>query len=192
MAKPSSEHWVAAKRVLRYIKGTVNVGLVFRKSDKFDLVGYSDADWAGDVDSRKSTSGYVFMLGNSVISWTSKKQPVVALSTTEAEYIALCLATQEAVWLRRLLASVGQNQKESTKIFEDNQGTIHISKNPRHHPRTKHIDIKYHYVRESVQKNVINVVHCDTNRMVADTFTKGLPKPAFEKHRASMNVGPCG
>ena len=97
MAKPNNEHWSAAKRVLRYLKGTLDVGIVYRKSDNFELVGYSDADWAGCVDSRKSTSGYVFMLGGNVISWTSKKQPGVALSTTEAEYIALCLATQEAM-----------------------------------------------------------------------------------------------
>ena len=189
MAKPNNEHWSAAKRVLRYLKGSLDVGILFRKSDNFELVGYSDADWAGCNDSRKSTSGYVFMLGGNVISWTSKKQPVVALSTTEAEYIALCLATQEAIWLRRLLESVGQPQKTPTTIYEDNQGAISISKNPINHSRTKHIDIKFHFVRDAVQKNETLIVHCTTQEMVADTFTKGLPKPAFERHRTSLSIG---
>ena len=93
MSRPNKVHWVAAKRVLRYVKGTLDLGLKFERSNKFELVGYSDADWAGDVDTRKSTSGYVFMLGKAIVSWASKKQSVVALSTTEAEYAALCSAT---------------------------------------------------------------------------------------------------
>ena len=189
MAKPNNEHWSAAKRVLRYVKGTLDVGIIFQKSETFELVGYSDADWAGDVDSRKSTSGYVFLLGGNVISWASKKQSVVALSTTEAEYIALCSATQEAIWLRRLLASVGQQQNSPTTIYEDNEGAISLSKNPRNNSRTKHIDIKYHFVREATQKNNTRIVHCSTKDMVADTFTKGLPKPAFERHRTSLSIG---
>ena len=189
MAKPNMERWSAAKRVLRYLKGTLDVGIIYRKSENFELVGYSDADWAGCKDSRKSTSGYVFMIGGNVISWTSKKQPVVALSTTEAEYIALCSATQEAIWLRRLLQSIGQAQNNPTTIYEDNQGEISMSKNSRHHSRTKHIDIKYHFVRETTLKNITHIVHCTTDEMVADTFTKGLPKPAFQKHRRSLNIG---
>ena len=189
MAKPNNEHWIAAKRVLRYIKGTLDVGIVFRKSDNFELVGYSDADWAGDVDSRKSTSGYVFLVGGNIVSWASKKQSVVALSTTEAEYIALCSATQEAIWLRRLLASVEQQQDNPTTIHEDNQGAISMSKNPRNSSRTKHIDIKFHFVREAAQKNEVRIHHCTTQNMVADTLTKGLPKPAFERHRTSLGIG---
>ena len=189
MSRPNKVHWVAAKRVLRYVKGTLDLGLKFERSNKFELVGYSDADWAGDVDTRKSTSGYVFMLGKAIVSWASKKQSVVALSTTEAEYVALCSATQEAVWLRRLLESLQEGQGKSITIFEDNQGAICLSKNPRDHSRTKHIDIKYHYVRHAVQKGYVDVRHCDTKRMIADTLTKGLPKPAFEKHRDLMNIG---
>lgn len=131
------------------------------------------------------------MLGNAVISWASKKQSVVALSTTEAEYIALCSASQETVWLRRLLESVRVRQVGPTTVFEDNQGTIFLSKNPKDHSRTKHIDIKFHYVRQAVQKGEIDVRYCETKRMIADTLTKGLPKPAFEKHRGSMNIETC-
>ncbi len=191
MAKPNKEHWAGAKRVLRYLKGTADLGLVYTKSNNSQLRGYSDSDWAGCTDTRRSTSGYVFMLGNNVISWTSKKQPVVALSTTEAEYIALCFATQEAVWLRRLLESVQQEQNGPTTIVEDNQGTIGMAKNPRDSSRTKHIDIRYHFNREAVEKNITQIEYCETGDMVADTFTKPLPKPAFEKHRALMNIWPC-
>ena len=191
MSRPNNEHWAAAKRVLRYIKGTLKFGLKFERSNNFELIGYSDADWAGDVDTRKSTSGYSFMLGKATIAWASKKQSVVALSTTEAEYIALCSATQEAVWLRRLLGSLRQGQARPTTVHEDNRGAISLSKNPKDHARTKHIDIKYHYVRDAVQKNYINVEHCETKRMIADTLTKGLPKPAFEQHRNAMNIGAC-
>ena len=160
MARPSKEHWTAAKRVLRYVKGTVELGLKFEHSTKFELVGYSDADWAGDVDTRKSTSGYAFMLGKAIVAWASKQQSVVALSTTEAEYIALASATKAAVWLRRLLQSLGEGQVRSTTIFEDNRGAISLSTNPKDHSRTKHIDIKYHYVRHAVQMKEIDVEAC--------------------------------
>ena len=191
MGKPNKEHWIGVKRVLRYLKGTPRYGLVYRKSKDFKLVGYSDSDWAGCLESRKSTSGYVFLLGNSVISWASKKQPVVALSTTEAEYIALCLAAQEAVWLRRLLKSVQLEQKEATKICEDNQGAISISKNPRDTQRTKHIDIRFHFVRESIHKNVLTIEKCESRDQIADTLTKSLPRLAFEKLRNAMNISTC-
>ena len=190
MKNPSAEHWVAIKRVLRYVKGTLNLGLRFTHSKSFKLVGYSDSDWAGCVDSRKSTSGYVFRVGNSTVSWSSKKQPVTALSSTEAEYIALCAAAQETVWLRNLLADIGIKQSEATTVYGDNQGAICLSKNPKNHPRTKHIDVKYHYTRELVESNIIKVDYVPTSEMVADTLTKGLARPSFEKLRLSMGVEP--
>ena len=189
MSKPNEDHWAAIKRVLRYLKGTLDFGLIFKRTENFELIGYSDADWAGDIETRKSTSGYVFLLGGNPISWTSKKQPIVALSTTEAEYIALCLATQESVWLRQLLSHLKQKPNGPTIINEDNQGTICISKNIRNHSRTKHIDIKYHYIRECIQQGLISMKYCETKIMVAHIFTKGLAKPGFIFHRESMNIG---
>ena len=127
MAKPGPQHWQGIKRVLRYVKGTTNYGLYFdcSKKESFSLYGYSDADWAGDISTRKSTSGYIYKLGGATISWKSKRQSIVTLSTTEAECVALCHAAQEVVWLRRLLsASVNLVQAEPTKVHEDNQGTI--------------------------------------------------------------------
>ena len=145
--KPSNDHWTGVKRVLRYIQGTLKYGLRFIHSDDFTLLGYSDSDWAGDKDSRKSTSGYIFTLGGSPISWRSTKQSVVALSTTEAEYIALSQAAQEAVWLRHLFTNMKLKISNPTVLFEDNESAIALSKNPRCHSRMKHVDIKYHYTR---------------------------------------------
>ena len=190
MTKPGKEHWTRVKRILRYIKGTLNHSLKF-KSDgkkKVSLNGYADADWARDVDARKSTSGYVFQIGSSTVSWTSKRQTVVALSTTEAEYISLSYATQETVWLRKLLDSLGFKQHEATTLYEDNQSTIALIKNPKHHTRTKHIDIKYHFVREAVETNCVNVKYCPTEDMTADIMTKSLPRPKFEKLRTMLGI----
>ena len=190
MSNPSQEHWSGVKRIFRYIKGTLNHRLKYVGVDEedFKLSGYSDADWGGDVDSRKSTSGYIYKLGNSTISWKSKRQPVVALSSTEAEYVALCLAAQEAVWLRFLLNDVKIKQNNPTIIFEDNQGAICLSKNPGDHPRTKHIDVKFHYIRQTIENKHIDITYCETNKMIADIFTKGLPKQKFEFFRNMMGV----
>ena len=187
MTNPSREHWNGVKRIFRYLKGTLNFGLSFKHSENFELVGFSDADWAGDETTRKSMSGEIFQLGGSPISWASKKQTVVALSTTEAEYIALSLATQEAIWLRNLLSDI-HLKPTTTTMYEDNQGTIALSKNPTNHSRTKHIDIKYHFIRDMILKKQIDVIYCPTNDMVADIFTKGLPKVTFEHLRTKMGV----
>ena len=193
MKGPTNEHWVGVKRILRYIRGTLDFGLKFcaKDSDDFTLLGYSDSDWAGCVDSRKSTSGQIFLLGGCAISWRSKKQSIVALSSTEAEYVALCEAAQETTWLRNLLHDIGLQQEQPTTVFEDNQGALALAHNPRDHPRTKHMDVKYHFIRDTIERKRMSVVYCRTNQMVADTFTKGLAKPAFEKLRGAMGVEPC-
>ena len=152
------------------------------------LKAYSDADWAGDHDDRHSTSGVVCLLSGGAISWLSNKQASVALSTAEAEYIALCATTQEVVWLRRLLAELGVELPIATEVLEDNQGTIAISKNPVNHNRTKHIDIKYHYVREAMENKVITLTYCPTKEMVADPLTKPLPREQFETLRHDMGL----
>ena len=188
MQKPGNDHWVAVKRVLRYIKGTLNYGLVYRHSDTFCLYGYSDADYAGCQETRKSTSGHVFRLGGCTVSWRSKKQSIIAQSSTESEYVALCSAAQEAVWLRRLLSGIGFHQDAPTLLYEDNQSAILLSKNPKDHSRTKHIDVKFHYVRKAIEDKIINVQYCPTAEMLADTLTKGLARPKFEQFRLAMDV----
>ena len=189
MAQPNAEHWSGVKRVFRYMKGTLNYGLKFEAGDT-TLHGYSDADWAGDINTRLSTSGYVFRIGNSSVSWSSKKQKTVARSSTEAEYVALSYAAQEGIWLRRLLDSlgVGSLQTEPTTIYEDNNGAIDLTKNAKHHNRTKHIDISHHFVREQVELKNISVTHCPSKYMIADIMTKGLARVQFEKLREAMGV----
>ena len=180
-ANPTQSHLTAAKRILRYLKGAGYFGLSYEKCADGNLIGYSDADWAGDVDDRHSTSGSVFLLAKGAVSWLSKKQATVALSTTEAEYVALSTATQEAIWLRRLFTDVGEPLEEPIVINEDNQGAIAMAKNPVGHARTKHIDIRYHFVREGMQNGTIILKYVATSEMIADILTKPLPKHPFEK-----------
>ena len=189
MSKPGVEHWKGVKRVLRYVQGTLDYGLMYSADDtSTTLTGYTDADWAGDLSTRRSTTGYVFQVQGSTVSWCSKRQGCVARSTTEAEYIALSTASQEAVWLRRLLESVLKKQDKPTTLYEDNQGTIELTKNPKFHNRTKHIDVSYHYAREQVDNKIISIKYCRTENMLADVMTKGLTKAQFEKFRDMLGL----
>ena len=157
MVEPRQVHWVAAKHVLRYIHGTIGYSLRYTTGDGVKLEGFTDLDWAGSVVDRKSTSGCCFSLGSSMVSWFSKKQSSVALSTAEAEYIAACAACKEAIWLRKLLADLSGHQIDVTVIFCDNQSYVKLSENPVFHDRSKHIDMKYHYIRDIVQMGVVKL-----------------------------------
>ena len=160
----------------------------FLWADNGTLIGYADADWAGDSEDRHSTSGNLFLMAEGPISWLSKKQTTVALSTSEAEYVGVSAATQEVVWLRRLLTDIQAIPKGPTVIMEDNQGAIGIAKNPIQHARTKHIDIRYHYVREALQQGIICLSYCPTDKQLADLLTKGLPREGFEVLRKAMGM----
>ena len=188
MSNPGPEHWIGVKRILRYVKGTIDYGLKFNalNANNIELQGYLDTDWEGDITSRKSTSGCSFQLIGGIISWRSKRQNIVALSSTEAEYIALTLASQEAIWLRRLLSSIGFKQSTATALHEDNQRALELSRNPIHHARTKHIDIRYHFIREAVESKEVELMYCPTNLMIADIFTKGLAKQRFNELREQL------
>ena len=187
-AQPSKQHWTAVKRILRYLRGTADYGLAFTSHSSGDCIGYSDSDWGGDLDDRKSTSGYVFLVNGCAVSWKSKKQSCVALSTTEAEYVALASAAQEAVWVRELTAQLKDHSPEAITIYEDNQSAISMAKNPQFHGRTKHIFIKYHFIREQVEKKAVELKYCPTEEMVADMLTKGLAKEQFQKLRPLAGV----
>jgi hypothetical protein len=178
----NKEHWMAAKRIPRYLKGTKDAYIQYaRCQGELMMECYSDSDWAGDHDDRKSTSGYLITLAGGPISWRSKKQQVVALSTAEAEYVAMTEACQEVVYLRPLLKELDEEQKGPTLVYQDNQASIVISKDLCFHKRTKHIDIKYHYVRELVQKQIVQPVYIPTTDMKADMFTKPLSRDKFER-----------
>ena len=188
MEKPKETHWQAAKRILRYVKGTKRYGIFYTISECSDLVGYTDSDWAGSVDDRKSTSGYIFHIGSGAISWASKKQPIVALSTAEAEYVVATAAACQAVWMRRMLRSLCQKQATATIIFCDNSSAIALSKNSVFHKRTKHIDTKFHYIRELVNNGEIILQHCRTQEQVADILTKPLDQKSFEFLRKCLGM----
>lgn len=176
MEKPAMAHVNAIKRILKYIKGTMDVGIWFENCNNLDLCGYSDADYAGDVETRRSTSGYVFMLGNGIISWGSERQKSVALSTTESEYMAAAHAVKELVWLHRLLSEILLTNLDRPTFFMDNQSAIRLVKNPEFHKRTKHIDIRYHFIREKYADGIFNLQYVATDEQVADVMTKALPK----------------
>lgn len=185
LSSPLEVHWVAVKHVLRYLKGTVDYELCFRKSKHgLKLIGYSDADWASSEDDRRSTSGYCFSLNEKgpLISWKSRKQSTVALSSCEAEYIALAAAVQESLYLRQLLCDIGhKDQDEPVLIFEDNQGTIALAGNPVNRQRSKHIDIRYHFIRSELSKGKVMLKYCPTADMLADVMTKPAKKFQLNK-----------
>jgi hypothetical protein len=187
MAKAGPQHWMAVKRILRYLKGTIDYKLCLGGKD-IELRGYCDADWAGDVNERRSTTGYVFFVGDGAISWNCKRQPTIAVSTTEAEYMATSHCLKEALWLRQLLEDVGFVQRGATRIMCDNQGCIALAKDPKHHSRTKHIDVQHHFIREKLENREVSLLYCPTEDMVADVLTKGLARVRHEKLTKEMGL----
>lgn len=184
-ANHGKQHWMAVKRIFRYLRGTVNKKLYYAKSSH-GLIGYSDADWAGEIENRRSCTGYVFTRGNGAISWNSKLQQTVALSTTEAEYMALSAATQEVLWLRQFEQQFW-SLAYPTMIFCDNRSAICLTKNDAYQRRSKHIDIRHHFIRQKCSTNEIKVAYIGTNDMLADGLTKGVTK---QKHNFCFdNIG---
>jgi hypothetical protein len=190
MSSPNDSHWQAAKRVFRYLQGTRHHQLVYscNGGQQQPLYGYSDSDWGNDVNDRRSFTGWVFLLHDAAVSWQSCKQPTVALSSVEAEYMAATQATREAMWWRAFLTELGMPPAGATVIHSDSQGAIALSKNPEHHKRTKHIDIQHHYVREQVSAGCVVLPHIGTELMVADVLTKPLPADRHTELAGKMGV----
>ena len=155
MESPKDYHWKARKRVLRYIVGTSTYGLSYEASTDSKIVGYIDSDYAGCIDDRKSTYGYAFLFGRNLISWSSKKKPIVALSSTKVEYVATNSASCQALWLKRLLSDFGYTENEPISILCDNTSAISLSKNNVFHQKSKHIDTRFHFIRELVKNGDI-------------------------------------
>lgn len=190
-SKSNKELWICLKRVLRYIKGSIDLKLIYKRSDTCVnmIEGYVDSDWGNNEVDRKSTTGYLFRaFENCTISWNSKRQASVAASSTEAEYMALFECVKEAIWLRNLLSSINLNMQLPITIFEDNNGCISIARNSTNHKRTKHIDIKYHFTREQILQNKVIVKYIPTGEQLADAFTKPLPTAKFLLIRSNIGL----
>src|SRR6266487_1334761 len=189
-AQPKMSHLVQVKRILKYVNGTCDYGILYCHSENSTLVGYCDADWAGSADDRKSTSGACFFLGNNLISWFSKKQNSVSLSTAEAEYIGAGSSCSQLLWMKQMLKEYNVEQDVLT-LYCDNLSAINISKNPIQHSRTKHIDIRHHFIRDLVKDKVVTLEHVSTEEQLADIFTKALDANQFEKLRGKLGICLC-
>lgn len=181
----SEKLWNALKRILRYIKGTLYYKLIYKENGKEVLTGYTDADWGGDKIDRKSTTGYVIKLYGCTVSWCSSKQQCTALSSTESEYVAISKGIAEGCWITNLMRELGL-QFRNFKLYVDNQSAIHIAKNPEQHKRLKHIDLKYHFIRDKVNEGIVSLEYIGTSEQIADLFTKPLPRILFQKHNLSL------
>ncbi|KAE8732274.1 hypothetical protein F3Y22_tig00002237pilonHSYRG01326 [Hibiscus syriacus] len=188
MQNPKKPHLEAVRRILRYVKNTIDYGLLYKKGEDCKLVGYCDDDYAGDHDTRRSTTGYVFKLGSGIISWCSKRQPTVSLSTTEAEYRAAAMAAQESTWLIQLMNNLHQPVDYAIPLYCDNQSTIRLAENHVFHARTKHVEAHYHFVREKVLQEEIEMRQIKTDEQIADLFTKSLSVGKFEHFRRQHGV----
>jgi hypothetical protein len=187
MKTHGGKHWIAMKRVLRYLKGTAKLKLTFNcanvNNECVNVSAFSDADWGGDLDDRKSTTGYIVKVNGCAVNWMSKKQPTVALSSAEAEYMAMVNATQEILWTVNLLKEMKQSVKEPVVLMTDNQAAESISKNDTNHSKTKHIDIKHHFIRDVIKNEQMVVQWIDTNNQEADILTKALGETKFIRLR---------
>ncbi|CAA7043636.1 unnamed protein product [Microthlaspi erraticum] len=188
MHRPTHDHWNAAKRVLRYLAGTLSHGVFLKASNKLTLHAFSDADWAGDTDDYVSTQGYVIYLGNHPISWSSKKQRGVTRSSTEAEYRSVANTASELRWICSLLTEMHISLPSTPVIYCDNIGATYLCANPVFHSRMKHIALDYHFIREQVQSGALRVTHVHTNDQLADSFTKALPRTRYQHHCSKIGV----
>jgi histone deacetylase 1/2 len=186
--EPRTPHWSAVKRVLRYVRYTVDTGLHLRSSSSTLLSAFSDADWAGNIDDRRSTGGHAIFYGGNLIAWSARKQSTVSRSSTESEYKALANATAELVWVQSLLRELGVPQGRPPVLWCDNIGATYLSANPVFHARTKHIEVDFHFVRERVSRKQLQIRFISSKDQVADIFTKPLPLPLFEHCKRNLNL----
>ncbi|KAK6161170.1 hypothetical protein DH2020_004551 [Rehmannia glutinosa] len=186
-SNPKESHLSVVKRIFRYLKGTIQYGLFYPKNENFSLKGYSDSDYAGNIDDRKSTSGSCQFLGDCLVSWFSMKQNCVSLSTAEAEYISAAFCCTQLLWMKQTLADY-KCSFENVPMFCDNISAINIAQNPVHHNRTKHIEIRYHFLRDCVSKQKIEISFVPSQDQLADIFTKPLTSETFASIRARLGI----
>jgi len=183
---PGMAHWEAVKQIYRYLIGTKDMWLTYGGEERV-LVGYADADRSMAED-RHAISGYAFLIDGGAVSWSSKRQEIVSLSTTESEYVAATHAAKEALWLRLLISQLFGHTAEATTIFSDNQSAIALTKDYQYHARTKHIDVRFHFIRWVVENGQLRLIYCPTADMVADTLTKALPSPKVKHFAAELGL----
>lgn len=188
MQDPKESHGTAIKQCLRYLKGTTGYGLTFGRNKSTQLVGYSDSSYNVDQDDGKSTTGHVFYLGDSPITWCSQKQDTVALSSCEAEFMAATEAARQGIWLQDLLGEISETLCRKTVIRIDNQSAIALTKNPVFHGRSKHIHTRYHFIRECVEKGLLEVEHVPGSNQKADILTKALGRIKFREMRELIGM----
>ena len=185
---PKDSHWQVGKRILRYVAGTKEYGILYSKTNEFSLIGYSNSDFVGNLEDRRSTSRYIFHCNTASISWASKKKPIVTISSAKEKYVVVTLASCQAIWMRRISKDLLQAQEESTQIFFDNKSAIALSKNHVFHKSSKHIDVRFHFIKELVNNGEIHLDYCRSEEQLADIFTEALPKENFEYLRENLGV----
>ena len=187
---PGLGHWKAAKKVIRYLQGTKDYMLTFKRSNNLEVIGYLNSDFAGCIDSRKSTFGYLFMLAKATISWKSSKQTIPATSTMEAEFVACFKATVHELWLRNFILGLGivNSISKPLRIYCDISAAVFFSKNDKYFYGAKHMELKYLTIKEEVQKQQVSIEHISTQLMIAGSLTKGLPHKTFKEHVDRMGL----
>jgi len=188
MQTPQKSHLNAVKHILRYIKHIFQCGNFYEAKSQLQVHGYTDADWASNVLNRRLTNGFMLSFGSGVVSWSNKKQPTVALSSMEVEYIGATIATCEVIWLQKLLSDLGQSVDAPIIIYCDNISSILLANNSVYHARTKHIEVHYHFIREKVLTKEINLIHVSTKDQVAYIFTNVLSIDKLKRFRKMFGV----
>ena len=185
-SNPGIAHWEAVKRIFRYLAGTRDLWLSYGETRRA-LEGYADADGSMNED-RRAISGYAFLIDGGAVSWSSKRQEIVSLSTTESEYVAVTHGMKEALWLRSLLSEVFEPITAPTTLFSDNQSAIALTRDHQYHARTKHIDVRYHFIRWVIEQGSLRLIYCPTDDMVADSLTKALPSAKVKHFAAGLGL----
>ena len=185
---PGTSHWAYVKQIFRYLKGTVNLGLMYERKKSINLTAYSDSDWAGDTVDRKSTSGYLFVVNNTPVAWSSTKQRTIALSSTESEIIGIVNAVKECIWLRALFEDFQCTFKKATIIYGDNMSANQIIKNNINNERSKHISIRYSFIKDLIDQNVFKIEKIESKRNLSDILTKALPYASIESFKQNINL----
>jgi hypothetical protein len=188
---PGLDHWRAAKKVMRYLQGTKDYMLMYRQIDNLEVIGYSDFDFVGCIDSHKSTLGYIFLMASGAVSWRSAKQTLTATSTMEAEFVSCFEATSHGVWLKNFISGlrIMDSISRPLRMYCDNLAVVFMAKNNKSGSRSKHIDIKYLAIRERVKEKKVVIEHISIELMIVDPLTKGMPSLKFKDHVANMGLG---